>query len=217
MAWKWDRTIGNYVDDATGQEIDRIRLYDFSLDSIGGSKGIASGWAAGVSGGQLSPAQWRDNMREEMKKEYIRQYVLARGGLPQMTEGDWGSIGGQLADQYRYLDAMTDEIAADLLSEGVIRVERVRGGMYIHAGREAFSRGRAAGKGLDFSRLPAYPADGSMICLTNCNCDWEIEIIRDADDNITAWACTWKLNTGSKTCTVCESYANDWNPYMIEA
>jgi len=87
----------------------------------------------------ITLGQWERNMREQIKEEYIRQYLLGRGGRDLMTPVDWGSIGGMCADQYRYLDGFAAEIATGELSEKQIAA---RSAMYLHSAREAFERAR---------------------------------------------------------------------------
>ena len=60
---------------------------------------------------------WQTEMRSQIKQSYIDKYIAGRGGIEQMTQADWGSIGGMTADQYRYLDKFADEVAGGKLSE----------------------------------------------------------------------------------------------------
>jgi len=152
-----------------------------------------------LADGNISRAQFISGMREELKGEYIRQYMLGRGGYEQMTYRDWGSVGGSLADQYRYLEGFADDIVAGNMTEGQIRN---RAGMYSNSAREAYSRGidrmvRAWGADRETWVVSAgdncpdcidnqdegkqeigyfsMPGDGSTVCLTNCHCHKEYE------------------------------------------
>lgn len=143
---------------------------------------------------RVNVPDWQSQMREQIKRETIRQYLAGRGGIDQMTQADWGSIGGMCADQYRYLDDFAREIAAGNLTEGQIRA---RSAMYIRSAREAYERAKLrafAGKGIveerwllgiaehcvdciDFSSLGwqplgtfPVPGQGATVCLTNCQC-----------------------------------------------
>jgi len=139
-------------------------------------------------------------MREAIKDEYTQQYLLGRGGLSQMTQADWGSIGGMVADQYRYLGGFAREVAVGNLSEAQVAA---RSRMYINSGREAFERARGRTEDeadevawtlnpaehcpdcLDLAALGwqprepwpftvaggmAIPGSGATQCLTNCRC-----------------------------------------------
>ena len=43
---------------------------------------------------------WQEGMRQNIKRLYIDQYCLGRGGRAQMTQQDWGRVGQMLKDQY---------------------------------------------------------------------------------------------------------------------
>jgi len=140
-------------------------------------------------------------MREEIKAEYIRQYMLGRGGRAQMTSQDWGSIGGMIADQYRYLKDFAKLVAEGKLSEAQIRA---RAAMYANSAREGFERGQARANAdakdviwvlgpvktehcndcVAFAEMGvqlvaddpysgAMPGSGNTECLTNCACHLE--------------------------------------------
>jgi len=147
---------------------------------------------------------WQATMRQQIKDEYIRQYVIARGGVENMAQADWGSIGGMLADQYRYLDRFAADIASGNLSAA--QIEK-RAAMYIRSAREAFWRGTARAQG--WPPLPAYPGDGSTRCLTNCQCSWDVLEVEGA------WLATWQLGA-AEHCEDCIQRAREWSPLVIE-
>ena len=151
-----------------------------------------------VSDGTLSPDEWVRLMRQEIKEEYIRQYLLGRGGLPQMTATDWGSIGGMLNEQYHpYLQRFYGQLGE--LTEAQIAA---RARMYVWSSREGFERGkRRAAMVADFIEMywglhpgiehcegciefnqmgwqliaadpydGCFPGSGCTPCLTSCYC-----------------------------------------------
>lgn len=165
--------------------------------------------AAALASGQMDVGQWEAQMREAIKAEYIQQYLLGRGGLQNMTAQDWGSVGGMIADQYRYLDGFADEIAAGNLSEAQIAM---RARMYIRSAGEAYWRATARAKG--WPRLPAYPKDGTSDCLTNCQCGWDVQWVPDESGG--HWEATWLLGE-AEHCPTCLERAAMWNPLRLEA
>lgn len=147
-------------------------------------------------------------MRQEIKDEYIRQYILGRGGREQMTSADWGSIGGDLAFQYRKLDEFTAQIEEGLISEAQA-VARAR--MYTNSARQAFEKADIRARGLP--ELPQYPADGNQICLSNCNCFWRIvDVI--VDGVLIGWDCFWELRP-AEHCDTCLENNSKWNPFEV--
>lgn len=213
MPYRWDGTARRYRDER-GRFLSRdtaITLHDTAITNAGDAVTRLAGL---VANGQISPADWRERMRHEIKIAYIQQYVAARGGVSQMTQRDWGSIGGMIREQYRYLDGFVDAIAnADPpLSEGYIAA---RARMYTNSTREGSERGHARGRGLPNGALPAWPADGSTACLSNDRCHWEIEDEVDADGNVIRWLAYWRLSA-SEHCDDCIDRAAAWSPFVVD-
>lgn len=211
MPSTWDPRIARYRDTITGRLVARSTVLGFVDDSIAASIAappvtldgvttMGSDFLAQMVGNDLlDPADWNNLMRGEIKREYLRQYFLGIGGVEQMTPARWGQIGGMLADQYRFLDAMTVEIAAGNLSEGQIRA---RASMYINSAREGYERANrqsqiAAGMTemrwvlfptaahcpdcVEFDSMGwqsiaddpyggAFPGSAATQCLSNCKC-----------------------------------------------
>lgn len=160
MPWTWEENTTRYRDQDTGRFLAAPDIRDLSSESIRIAGTGTDGLASMQAQGQINLPDWQTLMRQEMKDEYIQQYELARGGLQQMTPQDWGSIGGMLADQYRFLGPFAQEIADGNLTEAQI-AQRSR--MYINSAREAASRANMRARG--WPELPAHPGDGSTVCL----------------------------------------------------
>ena len=127
IAQFWNRTVGKLVP--------RLQIQRWANASI---NAVPVGeWAKRLMDGTLDVGTWQEWMRGEIKREYIRQGLIGAGGVENMDAKKWGSLGGQIADQYRYLDDFAVEIANGDLSEGQIRR---RSEMYINSAREAFER-----------------------------------------------------------------------------
>ena len=153
-----------------GRVVPRLQVQSWANQSIDLSP--AQSWAADLTEGRLSVQYWQQQMRQEIKREYIRQYLAGRGGVEQMTPKDWGSIGGAIAEQYRYLDRFAQEIADGNLTEGQIRM---RSSMYINSAREAFERAKeraAAEARLDEVRWVLGIAEHCEDCVALSNLGW---------------------------------------------
>lgn len=124
-----------YRDTATG----RLIPYRVVRQQIGAmlqaSQDVQRPLAEMVANGTISPDSWNQAVRQEIKDNYITQYLLGKGGRENMTQADWGSTGGMIADQYRYLEGFYAEVAAEQLTEGQIYA---RAQMYINSSREAY-------------------------------------------------------------------------------
>lgn len=208
--WRWDGAINRYRDLDSGRFLSREKALTWVDASIRASDGFGDTMAGLVSNGRIAPFDWLAGFRQELKEEHIRQYLLGRGGLEQMTQADWGSVGGMLREQYRYLDGFYREILDGNLSEAQIAA-RCR--MYTNSAREAFERAQArvardSGMDeviwivdasaencedcLDFASLGwqpaaddpyggAIPGSGATKCLTSCLCVLDYRNSRSGD------------------------------------
>jgi len=196
--FRWEADTARYRDLATGRFVAQDTILDWCQQSIDASENVTDALAQYVSDGTVSPGDWERLMRQEIKKQYITEYIAGRGGREQMTARDWGSIGGQLKHQHTFLRKFRDEIVAGELSEGQIRV---RAGMYVNSAHQAYERGRrravleAGYTEVQWTLQPAehcddcvaldamgwqkieddpydgcFPASGCTICLSNCKC-----------------------------------------------
>ena len=155
LAQFWNRTIGRLVP--------RLQVQRWANASIAAVP--VGEWAKQLMDGDLEVGTWQGWMREEIKREYIRQYLIGRGGVEKMTPVDWGSCGGMCRDQFRYLDDFAQEIADGLLSEGIIRR---RSEMYINSAREGLERGKeraAPEAGLDEVKWELDPSPEVEHCV----------------------------------------------------
>lgn len=137
MPYHWNILAQRYQDTETGQFISRAEVLTFVDQALAASRSASDTLVTLLADGVLSPGDWRNAFREELKREYIREYLSGIGGKQVMTQADWGSIGGMLKEQYGFLDNFTNEIALGNLSEGQIRF---RAQMYVNSAREAHER-----------------------------------------------------------------------------
>jgi hypothetical protein len=201
MSWTWDKAIARYRDQETGRFLSSERVLEYVQESIGNGYPAMDQLAGYVANGTINADTWELALRDEIRQEYIRQYLLGVGGEGQMTKADWGSIGGMLKEQYHpYLDDFRKAIESGNLSEAQIAA---RARMYMNSAREAFERGKAkaakrAGQDevswnvdasvencpdcLDFQALGwqkvadnpydgAYPGSGATACIVQCHCN----------------------------------------------
>jgi len=116
----WDSSIARFRR-AGGQLISAEEVRLLSQRSIEAAFAEANSLASRVFNGSITVPQWQVAFREEIKKEYIRQYLVARGGRDVMEFADWGSCGGMIGNQFRYLDCFAADIAAGKLTETQIQ------------------------------------------------------------------------------------------------
>lgn len=132
----WNPTQARYRDTETGRFVSRDTVLDYVRQSIESSGEVTKTLAERVAGGQLASREFLTVFKQEIKDEYIRQYVAGRGGLGSMTQQDWGTLGSMLKEQYKYANNFASEIA-DLSEAQIV----LRSGMYIESANQAFEAG----------------------------------------------------------------------------
>lgn len=185
-----------FRDTDTGRYVKTKTVLSYTRSSAQAAGDYVAEHAQAAHAGDMTRADFRDLMRQEIKDEAIRQYVTGRGGLEQMTQRDWGTIGAHTKAQYKYLEGFIDALKADELSEGMA-TSRAR--LYMNAARTMFEVGRAeavdkaggfseehwdlgdtretcvdclkyAGMGWQPIGTFPTPGDGSTVCKANCGC-----------------------------------------------
>lgn len=205
-SWVWLPELLRYRDLETGQFVSADQVRAWSYAAIDAANNAVAEATTQLTTGLLNVGDWETIIRQELKDAYIQDYVLGRGGLGQMTQADWGSVGGMLSDQYRHLDDFAAEIANGELTAAQIQA---RTEMYFESATEAYERANARSWGVPVDKLPAMPGDGSTQCITNCRCAWEFE------ETETGWNCYWKVDPDAESCSDCLARGGEWNPYFI--
>lgn len=203
MAFSWDPVSRRYRDLSSGKYLSMTRIRGLREKQVTGNLASVDALSVRLAAGEITVADWTLQMRAELKRVTIDQYLLARGGRNAMKPADWGRVGYQLRSQYGYLQQFAQEIDAGLLSDKQIAA---RARLYIQATRSAFERGLAAGWQVV---LPEYPGDGNQICRTACRCRWAI---RPTDEGTEA---RWIVNPGAEHCDSCLNNAQRWNPLVF--
>ncbi len=211
LGWVWEIVTKRYRSTVTGRFLSREEVVNLAMESTGHGAAAARTVSELAARGHLAPEAWYERMRDEIRREIIRQYELGRGGRGMMTNADWGRVGAMSKEQYKHLRDMLAEVEAGTLSEAQLAA---RAEMYVRSATEAFSRATAVTVGLDPKRLPAHPGDGSTACLSNCQCIWIIEEVRGEDGELLGWNCTWMLGAADH-CDDCLGRAREWAPLFI--
>lgn len=209
--WQWEEGIRRYRvtpegAQATGQRagtfVGDARMVQLRDQFIAAQKDPVNVLAGQIANRQISIQQWTESMRNEIKTNFINEYLLAHGGRESMTQADWGRIGQMVRTQYQYLDNFAADVAGGDMSEKAIAA---RARMYVEASSQAFERGKVAARGMP--DLPAYPTEGTQ-CRANCACSWDIHETADA------WLCYWRLGA-AEHCPDCSERASTWAPLVI--
>lgn len=120
--------------------------------------------------GQITLQEWQRDMERQIKTAHLAAYALERGGLQNMTQADYGRLGGLLfnpggsleggtAGQYAYLRRFARQIERGLPLDGnFLR----RTDQYVKAARKTYhtaERQEMVSKGFDEAARLRFPGD----------------------------------------------------------
>lgn len=208
MPYQYVRSLNLYREVATGRFVakETVMGYVMQVISAGDNKGYSI--ATLYSTGQLSADDYGRVLKQSLKETYLQQYMLGRGGKGEMTQKDYGALGYMLRVRYQEINNYVAEIkqredsgipyTLDYLSN--------RNRLYYESSRQAYERGNSEAYGLPL--LPAYPADGSTLCVSGCRCFWRIEKVAGGFD------CFWEIVPG-KNCKTCLDRNRLWYPLQV--
>lgn len=159
-----------------------------------------------LTSGTITYAIWRARVETELRALHLFAAQLAVGGIDKLTPQDKDRLELIVDKQLAYFRAF----AAQEQPPSPSKIPLSRLNLYAGSGRSTYYRFYADSLGLP--ELPAYPADGSTLCVANDLCDW-IFVKLDGDGN---WNCFWTLRT-DEHCPTCLKRAVIWNPLQVRA
>jgi len=147
--FQWRPKVAQFWNATVGRLVPRLQVRQAAGRVLDASP--VEAWAEQVASGEMGVAAWHQAMRDEIRRNCIEQYLAGRGGTGPMTAREWGSVGGMIGEQYKYLDKFAAEVAEGKLSAGQI-ARRSR--MYVNSAREALERaGRRAAREAELNEV----------------------------------------------------------------
>lgn len=204
MSWLYYRDRNQYQNAETGKFISQGRVRALMQRFETRYKQDIKVISDRLSNGEVNVQRWVMDMRRAIKDAYVVQYTMGKGGMGNMTQSDWGRIGGLLKGQYQYLNNFAGDIANGELSPKQIVA---RANLYIDSSTQAFERGKASSHGL--YNLPAYPGDGTTECMANCRCYWHI--VKDGTTLTASW-----VMSNAEHCETCRVRSVTWSNLVFE-
>ena len=201
--WVWNQKTKKYRNTDTGEVITERKLIGIRDLLIVLWLERVQRLAQNLSDGVLTIQEWTLSMRREVFSVFADEYMLAKGGWNAMYPADIDALTLILNEQYGHLQGFASDVQDGTLSKSQISA---RSELYMNSATQAHERGKARRHNLI---LPAYPADGSQICRSNCKCKW---FIREDDRK---WDATWELDPSAEHCETCLSNANVWAPWTV--
>jgi hypothetical protein len=157
--------------------------------------------------GRIESDEWLRRMMGEVKDLHTTAFAIGYSGRwDEISSREWGSVGRVTQRQYRFLRRWRQQIDQQGLNAFSLAQLNDRAQKYSQASSESFERGYSAEVGMPPDVLPAYPGDGTTICMTRCKCRWAINILDKQNQD---FDCTWTLGV-AEHCETCLGRASEW-------
>lgn len=201
MPYAYNNTAQRWFDTATGKFVSETAVVDEMRVHQQATYNVLDNVTRQLYAGQLTLEQWQIAAAYELKDAHLAQAMFAVGGKRNMTQANYGRVGGTLADEYRYLANFASEIAAGSVSEAQA-LARIR--QYGNATQASYWReyrnatkelvywnlnpaehcgdclSLAGGSPYKPNELSHVPGDGNTQCRGNCKCTLSREVIPQA-------------------------------------
>lgn len=158
--YAWNEKANRYVDQKTGRFVPRQAVLAEHETAIKASSARVDAISRQLVDGNITLAQWQLAMEREIKNSHTAAAALSKGGWAQMNQSDWGYVGSQIKEQYRYLANFANDIASGkqkldgrLINRASLYSEHAR------AMREEFNRRMMKRKGLQQERRVLGPTE----------------------------------------------------------
>jgi len=169
--WRYDVSTGRYRG-PDGRFLPRTRQRNILDTALASSSREMKSLGEQLRTRQITLPQWEREMRTQIKAAHLANGAMARGGFKRLGPREYGRIGAQVKEQYRYLAKFAREIEAGLPLDGRFLN---RTGMYAQAGRGTFHKleqAEMADLGMTEERNVLHPADHCAGCLGETALGW---------------------------------------------
>ncbi len=160
-----------YRDPTTGRYITRAAVRTALEDSLTNVERLTESLADDLREGRIGLAEWRSEMRDVIKQVHLMARQVAVGGRAQMTPADNGAVGQAVRQQYRYLEAWTEQIKG---GRSLNELES-RSAQYLRSARTSFFKHEASvneDAGFDEIRSILHEAEHCAECIAEAARDW---------------------------------------------
>lgn len=137
LRWLWD-TVRQIFRGDDGEELDRAELIGQVDAEAAQSMARIESWTRQVLRGDMPTAVWERRMREEVRNQWMQNAIWGRGGQSQMTQADWGMVGGHISHEYQLLREFAEKLANGHWQEGQEGLVIVYARMYGQGARRLF-------------------------------------------------------------------------------
>jgi hypothetical protein len=114
--YTWDRQRSRYRSGETGRFVSREAVTGLLEQRVDSAEIRMGRLAAAYHAGEISPAVWAVQMREEVKNLHLQNIALAKGGWDRLTQQDYGRVGAAVKAIYPKIAGSTADVQAGTVS-----------------------------------------------------------------------------------------------------
>ncbi len=202
MPYAYNNTTQRWFDTASGKFVSETAVAAEMHAHQTATYNVLENVTRQLYAGQLTIEQWQVATATELKNAHLAQAMYAVGGKGNMTQANYGRVGGTLADEYRYLNQFAIDIQNGKQSEAQA-LARIR--QYGNSTQQSYWKeyklatkeqlwwtlgtnerhcgacpALAAGSPYDPKDLNQVPGDGNTPCRGNCDCTLSREQVPQA-------------------------------------
>lgn len=170
--FRWDPDRAEYINRANGSIVaperlrfEREKFMDWTRQNMDRHSRL-------LTEGHISLGEWQTRMRDEIRDSWRTAAMLGKGGRSQMTQADWGRLGGQLNREYAYLENFAADISTANLTEAQIAARARMYGNHVNKAYYTQSTFAKVEAGYIEERRVLNPAEHCEDCQTYASMGW---------------------------------------------
>lgn len=115
--YTYNGNTSRYRDLTTGRFVARQDIVTLLDQHVNAKEALLTRLTNDLTAGEISPATYIAQARQELKNLYLQNAALGAGGWDRLGPTDYGRIGGTIRDEYRRMAAMAQGVADGTVSD----------------------------------------------------------------------------------------------------
>lgn len=109
--YTFNPSTNQYRSHSTGQFVSRRNIVALLDANVTAGENRLAALTIAAHDGRLSPAAFAEQFSAEIRRLHLQNRALGAGGWANMTQADYGAVGGKLAADYRRIQGYADAMA----------------------------------------------------------------------------------------------------------
>lgn len=164
---------------------------------------------------RITVNEWQSGMQTIIKHTTLATAMMGSGTWT-LSQASISRAESAIVQQYAFLANFAQSMARTPMSDAAGNTV-ARAAMYPRSAIATYWKERTI-RTIGMITLPAYPADGTAVCLTNCRCQWQITMLRptklENGVQLVNANAVWKRHP-LDNCPTCRERARLWRPLRI--